>query len=111
MPTAATPTQANNINCGYINPGATEGIEQLVHTGQGILLGFLISNTSGAAVTVTFYDDTAANAGQEILAVDAPTNMEPRYVMFPRHMGLKFDDGLYVAHGNAEVAVWAVCYS
>lgn len=99
------------IDCGYINPGATEGLEKLVHTGAGRLLGFLLSNGEAAAQTVTFYDHTSAVAGQEILAVAMPAGVQPVYILFPRQQAPTFQDGLYIEPNSALVAIWAVCYS
>lgn len=98
------------IDCGYINPGGTEGLEKLVHTGAGRLLGFLASYTT-SAVTVTFYDATSAAAGYEILEIDLNAGIGPFYVMFPRHQSLTFQTGLYVETNSAKVAIWAVLYS
>ena len=99
------------IDCGYINPGASKGLEKLVHTGGGRLLGLLVSSSQASAQTVTFYDATSAAAGSEILAVAIPAGAGPFYAMFPREQGLAFTTGLYVEPASAEVALWAVVYS
>jgi hypothetical protein len=99
------------IDCGYINPGGAEGLEKLVHTGAGRLLGLLVSSAQASAQTVTFYDDTTGKPGEEILAVAIPAGAGPFYAMFPREQGLAFTTGLYVEPADAEVAIWAVCYS
>lgn len=99
------------IDCGYINPGADEGLENLVHTGQGRLLGFLMSNNDTVDQTVTFYDATTNTSGKEFLMLRLPTGMQPIYFMFPRQQCPTFQTGLYVDDGGALVAIWAVLYS
>jgi hypothetical protein len=98
------------IDCGYINPGGTEGLEKLVHTGAGRLLGFLVSSPQAGCTTITFYDATSAAAGYEILAVCVWSANRPFYLMFPRHQSLTFQTGLYIEPNNAKVAIWAVLY-
>jgi hypothetical protein len=99
------------IDCGYINPGATEGLEKLVHTGAGRLLGMLVSSPDAAAQTVTFYDKTTATAGYEFLEVAVPAGVAPVLVMFPRNQSPTFSTGLYIEPNSALVAIWAILYS
>jgi hypothetical protein len=98
------------IDCGYINVGGDEGLEKLVHTGSGRLLGILASYKT-SAVTIIFYDATAATPGKEILAIDLNAGVSPFYCMFPREQSLTFQTGLYVETNSAQVAIWAILYS
>ena len=99
------------IDCGYINPGADKGLEKLVHTGGGRLLGLLISNAAASAQTVVFHDAVNGDGDNQILSVAIPAGAGPFYTMFPREQGLAFTTGLYVEPASAEVALWAVVYS
>lgn len=83
---------------------------QLLHTGAGRLLGFLLSNGTGTAGTVAFYDNTSG-AGTILLAVQAAAGMQPTLILFPRDRAPAFSTGLFVDRGaNPSLSVWAVGY-
>ena len=79
-----------------------------VHTGEGVLLGLLISNSQAAADTVTIYDSTGAS--RTILTLHVPPNTVegPQYITWPRSMPIAFTIGLYVDPDNSLVNVWAI---
>lgn len=84
------------------------GASATLHSAAGRLLGFLISHTQATAQTVTFYNDTAATAGKEILVVNVHPYASPYLLMLERDAGIEFDSALHVAQGNCDVAVWSV---
>ena len=77
---------------------------ELVHTGSGYLLGYLISHAESSAQAVVFYDNTAAS-GTVIQRVYVSPESSPRYLRFP--IGISFATGLFVNPGNCEVSIWA----
>lgn len=78
-----------------------------IHTGSGVLRGFLISHSEASADTVTFYDNTAAS-GDVLLIVKVAPERSPLYIRFPRDDAVAFSTGLSVDVGNCDICVWSV---
>jgi hypothetical protein len=75
----------------------------LVHTGSGYLLGYLVSHEESTAQAVFFYDNTEAG-GTIIQKVFIAPEQSPAYIRWKT--GIAFSTGLYVVPGNCEVSVW-----
>ncbi|MGD8466366.1 MAG: hypothetical protein PVI09_21115 [Anaerolineae bacterium] len=78
-----------------------------VHSGAGVLRGYLISHSETTIQTVTFYDNTAAS-GTVLLIVKVAPEQVPLRHMFGRDDVLSFSTGLSVDVGNCDICVWAV---
>ncbi|MGD8626204.1 MAG: hypothetical protein PVJ34_16825 [Anaerolineae bacterium] len=93
-----------------VNPGAAKGTEKLIHTGEGRIYALIISHAEVTAQKVVLYDDTSAQAGDEILVLWIAPERCPVFYRFPRSQSIHFTDGLYIDNGNCEVAVWGIGY-
>jgi hypothetical protein len=94
---------ATNYAGTYVSSSTT------VHTGEGVLLGLIISNTQAAVDTITVYDNTAAS-GTVLLKLYVPSNAAegPQHITWPRSMPIAFSTGLHVAPSKSVVNVWAI---
>lgn len=89
----------------YLQAGAAAAT---VHTAAGRILAVLVSHAQAAVQTVTFYNDTAATVGKEILALNVDPNQCPYYIELSRHAGIEFDTALHIVQGNCDVSIWSV---
>ena len=79
-----------------------------IHTGRGMLRGFLICPADLSAFgQVTFYDNTTAT-GTVLLSLDLPAAGAPFYVQFPRDHAPRFSTGLSLTLSNATVTFWSL---
>ena len=78
--------------------------DNLVHTGKGFLLAYLISHEESTAQAVFFYDNTEAG-GTIIQKVFVAPENSPCFIRW--QVGISFSTGLFVIPGNCEVTVWA----
>ena len=76
----------------------------LLHTGNGYLLGYMISHEENTAQAVYFYDSTSAG-GTLVQKVFVAPESSPVFVRW--RTGIGFSTGLFVVPGNCEVSVWA----
>jgi hypothetical protein len=82
-----------------------------IHTGEGILRGFLICNTRDADLaTVIFYDNTTAT-GTILAELHLGPSQTPCYIMFPRDHAPRFSTGLSLTFTNATVSLWSVGFT
>jgi hypothetical protein len=88
----------------YVTPSA--GAQ--VITGAGDLVAVLMAHDSTGSQEATFYDDTSAQAGSELLHIELHQYRSPIYLRFPRDEAIPFSTGLYVVNANAELALWIV---
>lgn len=96
---------AKTILSGSFIPGSA-GLT--LHSVPGRLLGVLVSNAQATVETVTFYDDTAATPGTEILILSLPAGQAPIYIQFPRDQAIPFSTGLHVTTSSCAANVWSV---
>ena len=80
------------------------GLVSTVHTGNGRLLGYMISHNEVGNQDVTFYDNTTAT-GTVLAKVIVAPDQSPFFVRFDEPQ--TFTTALTVHPGNCEVAVWA----
>jgi hypothetical protein len=97
---------AKTIHSGYYL--AAGAATETLHTAAGRLLAVLISHAQAAVQTVSFYNNTAAFAGTQILVISIHPDASPFYLELPRHAGIEFDSALHVDQGNCHVSVWSV---
>ena len=87
----------------HAEPGILSAGGQIIYTGQGILYGWSLTNTDGAAAnTVTVFD--GANANGNLLAEDtvAASASSLRWIGLP---GVKIDRGLFVTGTTTGTAI------
>ncbi len=76
----------------------------LIHTGQGLLVGFL-ATTSAASAVITFYDHDEGS-GTKLVEIQCSPG-EPAKIFFSEPFMPKFSIGLYVVlPANTSVTVW-----
>ena len=79
-----------------------------IHTGRGMLRGFLICPADLSAFgQVTFYDNTTAT-GTVLADVYIGPSQMPFYVMFPRDHAIRFDTGLSLTYTKCTVHLWSL---
>jgi hypothetical protein len=97
------------VYCGKTVGGAGD---PLPITGSGQLLGLMISHSQGTVQTFAFYDNPSPGTpGDLILVVHLSPNQCPFYVMFPRHLSIRFSTGLSAQYpANAGIMAWVVTH-